>query len=93
MKKKKTHKDVEFFVWNGNQILRKVFRTFDEATAFAISLSVTRGEDVYIDVVIYSRSGARWYGGDYGVEVYEEDTEASISDRIVVRAESLGRIA
>lgn len=99
---RRTHPDVEFEVnWgedgHGDRIddLRRgqpTFNDFDRAASVAVGASVTRGEPVATSVLIYSRSGARWWGGDYAVEEYDADPDASASDRIVVRAESTGRI-
>ena len=66
---------------------------FDKAAGLAISISCSNGEPVNIDVVAWSRSAARAWSGDDGVESYDDDPEASVFDRIVVRAESIGRIA
>jgi len=93
MARAKSHKDVEFEVeyeprgqtWN--------YKTFAEAAAQALAVSASHGgEEVLLDVLIHSRAGARWWGGDYAVEEYESDPEASVSDRLVVRAVDQGRI-
>lgn len=92
MAKKKSHKDVDFHVSDGSgRDLR--YDTMEDAAATAIALAVSHGMPVTIDVVVHSASGARWLSGDYGVEVYSEDPEASVFERIVVRADSQGRIA
>lgn len=87
----KKHKDVEFHVTDAGGHTR-VFDTFDEAAGFAISLAASDGRAHNIDVLIYSKAGARWWGGDDAVEEYESDPDASVSDRITVRAEDVGRI-
>jgi hypothetical protein len=95
MARKKTHKDVEFAVEfagpRGGQ--EKMHRSFEEAAGTAIAMAASTGQEVYLDVLIYSKAGARWWGGDTAVEMYEEDPEASISQRVIVRAEDEGRIA
>lgn len=70
----------------------RIFKTANEAAGFAITIAMSRGEDANIDVLIHSKAGARWYGGDDAAEQYAEDPDASVSDRIVVRAESVGRV-
>ena len=50
------------------------------------------GEKINLDVVTWSRAAARAWGGDDAVEQYDEDPEASIFERIVVQADSWGRI-
>lgn len=90
------HEDVEFMikVSEGSGVKTMHFDTSEEASAVAISQSVSRGgEPVVIDVLVMSKAGARWYGGDHGLEVYEEDPDASVHERITVRAWSNGRVA
>ena len=88
----KTHKDVEYAVddFSGNE---RIFKKFDEAAGFAIAKAASRGEDVNLDVLVWSRAGAKWYQGDDGAEVYDEDPDASVFERIIVRANSIGRVA
>lgn len=81
------HKDLEF------QVKDRTFRSFEEAAAHAVVVSATSGEPAHIDVITWSRGAAKAWAGDYGMEVYEEDPEASVHDRIVVRAQAQGRIA
>lgn len=89
---KRTHKDVEFSVDDASG-KERLFRTFGEAAGFAVALATKDGREKNIDVLIYSVAGARWWGGDHAVEEYKEDPEASVSDRIEVRADHQGRIA
>ncbi len=86
------HKDVEFAVDDalGNQ---RTFKSFDEAAGFAVSMAASMGKDVNLDVLVWSKAGAKAYGGSSGVEVYEEDPDASVFERIVVRADAQGRVA
>ena len=87
-------KDLEFHVqYKNGKGDTKIFTSFDRAAAHAVQLSISNGEDAVIDVVAWSRSAAKAWGGDYGVEQYNEDPEASIHDRIVIKAEDQGRIA
>jgi hypothetical protein len=81
------HKDLEFHVDNA------VFRTFAEAAAHAIGFAASHGGDVTIDVVAWSRAAARVWAGDHGVEEYDADPEASVHERIVIKATSQGRVA
>jgi len=85
-----THKDVEYAVDDagGNE---RVFKTFDEAAGFALSIAVARGE-ANLDVLIFSEKGARWYGGDDAVEQYEEDPEASVFERYEIAVNAVGRV-
>jgi len=91
MARAKTHKDVDFSVDDASGSER-IFKTFDEAAGFAVSLAASDGREHNVDVLIWSKAGARFYGGDYGVEQYEEDPEASVHERVVIRAESIKRV-
>jgi hypothetical protein len=88
----KSHKDVEFIVLMGRDG-HKTFKNFDEAAAFAVARSAATDDRAVLDVLVYSRAGAKWYEGDYGVEKYDEDPEASVFERINIRATVTGRIA
>jgi hypothetical protein len=90
----KTHKDVEYHVGGEgiNSSPVKIFKSFDEAAGMALAQAASRGETI-LDVVIWSRAGAKFYGGDYAVEQYDEDPEASVFERIEIRANAVGRVA
>lgn len=92
MARKKSHKDVEFAV-DLNRHEEKTFKTFDEAASFAVARAASNGLPTRLNVLIYSKAGARWYGGDEAVEQYEEDPEASVSDSYEIKVNALGRIA
>lgn len=85
MRSERKHKDVEFHV------LDRVFDTFDEAAGIAV-VDALGGGKVDVDVVVWSVEGAEWFGGDDARGQYEEDPEASVFERIVIRANSLGRV-
>jgi len=87
----KKHRDVEFSVDDAGG-KERIFNTFDEAAGFAIAIAASKGETVNIDVLIHSRAGAEWWGGDHAAEEYESDPDASVSERIEIRAESVGRV-
>jgi len=91
MARAKTHKDVEFAVDDSNG-RERIFKTFDEAAAFAVVIAADRG-DSHIDVLIWSKAGARFYGGDEAVDWYEEDPEASVFERLEITVNNVGRIA
>jgi len=93
MARAKTHKDVEYAV-DGYDGKERIFKTPEEASSFAIAKAMSRGEEVNIDVLVWSRSGAKWYrGGEDGGEEYDEDPDASVFERIVIKAESIGRVS
>lgn len=71
----------------------RTFGKFDEAAGIAVALAVSDGRPHDIDVVVWSAKGAKKYGGNDAVERYREDPEASVFERITVRADSRGRIA
>lgn len=91
----RSHKDLEFMVkapWKGGPH-ESYYKRFADAMMQAAALSISRGgEPVYVDVLTWSQSAARAWGGDDAVEVYQFDPEASVHERIVVTAESHGRI-
>lgn len=86
------HKDVTFVVEQPNGRERS-FDRFNEAAGYAVVLAASDGRTHNVDVLIYSAAGAKWWGGAEAVEQYREDPDASISDRIKVKAEATGRIA
>lgn len=88
---RRRHKDVEFHVdFRGTT---RIFQTWDEAAGFAVTATAALGEvKMLIDIVIWSEAGARWWFGDEGVEMYREDPEASVFQRIEVKANDWGRV-
>jgi hypothetical protein len=86
-------KDLEFHVSaEKGGYKTNVHKTFPKACADAISQAAS-GITMYIDVVAWSKAAARSWAGNHGVEVFEEDPEASVHERIVITADSQGRIA
>ncbi len=66
-------------------------KRFDDAASWAVIYAMAHGK-ANIDSYVYSRAGARWLAGDDGVEQYDDDPEASVFERIEVKANVLGRI-
>ena len=87
----RTHKDVEFAV-DDNRGEERIFKTFDEAVAFAAGLALTTGVRIELDVLISSRDGAEWWGGSDAGDQYDEDPDASVFDRILIKVTSQGRV-
>jgi hypothetical protein len=90
MARAKTHPDVEYAVEDASG-QERIFKTFDEAAGFALGMAISRGESV-IDVLIWSKAGARWYGGEDAVERYNEDPDASVFERFEIRVNAVGRV-
>jgi len=88
---KKRHKDVEFAVDDASG-RERIFKTFDDAVGFAAALAASDGREHNVDVLVHSEAGARFVGGDDAVEQYREDPDASVHERIAIRAESKGRV-
>jgi hypothetical protein len=88
----KGHKDLEFQLEDAGGSTR-TFKSFDEACGLAVAIAASTGREVEVNVLTWTKAAAKAYAGDHGVEVYEEDPEASVHDRIVIRAESQGRVA
>lgn len=87
----KKHKDVDYAVDDASG-QEQVFKTFDEAAAFALSVAIGSGE-ANLDVLIWSTWGAKFYGGDDAVAQYKEDPEASVFERFEIRVNAVGRIS
>jgi len=85
----KTHTDVEYMVETGDYNA-EYFKTAADAVAFALT-TATRT----IDVLCWSRAGAKWAGLE---EEYDEDPEASVTCRYRIDKDGnvsdiVGRIA
>ena len=91
MAREKTHPDVEFSVEDGGG-KERIFKTFDEAAGFAVSMAST-GTESNLDVLVWSEEGAEAYAGDDGVERYQEDPEASVFERLEISVNYVGRVA
>jgi hypothetical protein len=76
--------DLEFHVaQQGVHYTTNIFRTFKEAEVQVERiLSDPTVKSVVIDVVTWTREAAVEYAGEHGGEVYDEDPEASVHDRI-----------
>jgi hypothetical protein len=89
-----THKDVDFEVFDARAHARvgeTTWKLFNKAAAHAVTIALSGGKPT-IDIVVHSAAGARWLGGSDAVAQYEEDPEASVFERIEIKANSLGRL-
>jgi len=86
-----THKDVEFAVAD-TRGEEHIFKTFDEAAVFAAGMALRSGVPIEIDVLVFSRDGAVWWGSVDGGDDYDGDPEASVFDRLVLKIASQGRV-
>jgi len=86
------HKDVTFTVQDKSLARSRHFKTFDEAAGFAVGRGVSHGEPVTLDVLVWSRAGAKWVGGDDAVEIYNQDPDGSVHERLIIKVSSQGRI-
>ncbi len=82
------HKDVEYHVSPAGSTETKIFRSWGAACNHAVTLSLARGP-VYVDIVVYSRAGAKSVGL---VDAWEIDPDASVLERIEVNARSWGTV-
>jgi len=87
----KTHKDLEFAVDDPSG-RERIFKKFDEAAAYAVTLALSDGSPHHVDVLIHSAAAAKFWGGEDAVQQYEDDPDASVSQRIEVRADDRGRV-
>jgi hypothetical protein len=85
----RTHKDVEYHVEGLGRT--QIFTDPRDAFVAVGDACVSRGEAT-LDVVIWSKAGAKAYGGDDAVERYEEDPEASVFERFEFRCNAVGRV-
>jgi hypothetical protein len=90
-RRRRNHPAVTFAV-DGRDGHYQTFRTFEDAAVFAVGLAISNGARVFIDVLVYTPAGARWWAGDDAVERWHDDPDASAFERIEIRANSLGRI-
>ena len=76
--------DLEYHVQQeGIHVTTKIFDNFDKAREQAIYLlSDPTVRRVHIDVVTWTYDAAVQYGGDNAGDIYDEDPEASVHDRI-----------
>lgn len=95
----KTHKDVEYMVERGidrghgqRATDARYFKNADEALAAAAMTAMSSGEST-LSVLIHSKAGAKFHGGDDAVESYLEDPEASAHERFEFKCNMVGRVA
>lgn len=92
MAKRNSHPDVEFHAL-GPSGRDTYFKTFDEAAAFVVQQSLRGGGWSNLNVLIHSESGARWYGGEDGLDQYRSDPNASVFERIIIKANPEGTVS
>ena len=86
------HPDLEFTVRRDDQTF--YYKESGAAAAAAIAIAIGRPDNsVTIDVLTHSREAALAFGGSSAAEHYDEDPDASVFERIIVSATSLGSVA
>lgn len=88
----KTHKDLDYAVDDASG-KERIFKTFDEAAGFAVAMALSGKDRVNLDVLIWSKWGAKFYGGDDAFERYKEDPEASVFERFEISVNNVGRVS
>jgi hypothetical protein len=84
------HPDVDVEVSSTNRGEESFrLKTFDEAASKAILIAIATGGSV-LDVVVHSRAGAKFVGGDDGAASYDEDPEASVFERFQIKVNAQG---
>ena len=58
MARPQTHKDFEYAVDDASG-KQRIFKSSNEAAGFAVSIAMSRGTPVNLDVLVYSPAGAR----------------------------------
>ena len=87
--------DLEYHV-NLEGSKSRIFNSFNDAAGFVLARAGSTGAaDATIDVICWSKAGARAYGGDDAVARYKEDPDASVFERleVSVKINNAGRIA
>lgn len=89
-----THADIEFAVddTRSDPVFKTYFKTFAQALHFAADLALSTGESVALDVLIHSRAAAEAWGGSEAAEQYDDDPEASVFERLMIKVTSQGRV-
>ncbi len=95
----KTHPQVEYEVENasGNRVPdtaggTQVFKSSEKALAAAALAAMTTGSST-MSVLIHTRAGAKWYGGDDALDSYDEDPDASAFEQYHFTCNNRGRVA
>ena len=86
------HQDVEFLWSSTDAGSSRVFDNFAHAAAWGVMMAAANGEKFWIDVLVWSEEGARALAGDYGVEQYLEDPDASVFERLEISVHNVGRV-
>ena len=73
-------KDIEFAVND------EYFTSFEKACEHAVVISISNGETVAVDVLCYTKAAARKFG------IVDYDPDASITTRVLVKAEDIGKV-
>jgi len=93
-KSRYTCKDIEYMVKDPRESAGakpRYFRSSRDAFAHAARIAAMHGQST-LDVLVFSRAGARCYGGSEAVELFDVDPEASSFERFIFEARSQGRI-
>lgn len=85
----KSHRHLSFEVTRGEHT--RTFTKFSEAVEHAFVLAAA-GEKITLDVLAWSRAGAKAWAGDYAAEIYDEDPEASVFERYELSVNFVGRV-
>lgn len=88
----KKHKDVEFQVEGHGGRDFGYYKTFADAAVAVLNAGMATGY-ARLSVLVSSRAGARWVGGDDAVASYNEDPDASAHASYEFRVNAQGRIA
>jgi len=89
------HADVEYHISPRDCVdNEKTFITINPKLAHSDAMyRAMGGMPMWLDVCIWSEEGAKFYGGDDGVEQYRLDPEASVFDRFEININYVGMVA
>lgn len=68
----------------------RIFASFDEAASFAVAISASTDRPVNIDTLCWTRAAAVAAGLE---DEYDDDPDASVTQRITITAAHIGRVA
>ena len=85
----KTHPQLEYAVDDASGHVVRHFKTFEEASGHAVALAASGKEGVKIDTLCWTREAAVFAGLE---EEYDEDPDASVTCRLEVSVNVVGRV-
>ena len=86
------HKDVDFVVENKARNLEQVFKSFEDAAAAALDMSLSSGQSVNLDLLCWTRAGFQAASKAGFVGYSEYDPECSVTRRFSIKVTDKGKV-